>query len=283
VTSWQDKSGNDNNAVAASDHDPATYPLYVARATVGGASALLFNSGFLKLSREIFSKTLTIFCVVGPKSDDRSIAILGGSADRGGIEFRIGKPGFGNVLELNRQNEEALLGGVKKLPTDKLSVASLVVDGQPGPDARITFRLDSSEDLTANLRPNCRQGFQLIGFAAATDDSFQGYIAEIIVFTRVLGLDDIHRIEHYLSAKYNDPTYPKSPEQNQGNPAKISDITSTMSLQLWVGVVILFVLVAFLIIAFFTRPVLTDGQFTILRELYSKVVDEEIKKGASFQ
>jgi len=209
VTSWQDKSGNDNNAVAPTSLDKVTYPIYAARVTAGGASALLFDSGFLELSREIYSRALTIFCVVGPKSDDRSNAIVGGSADRGGIEFRIGKPGFGNILELDRQNEESLLAGVKKLPTDRLSIVSFIVDAQTSPYAKITFRVNSSEDVTANLRPDFKHGFQLIGFAAGTDNTFRGYIAEIIVFNRTLGPDDIDRIEHYLTAKYNDPSYPK--------------------------------------------------------------------------
>jgi hypothetical protein len=208
VTSWQDKSGNSNNAVAVST-DKDTYPLYIAHATAGGSSALLFDSGCLELSKEISSKTLTIFCVVGPKWETVLNAILGGSDAGGGIEFCIGKGGHGNVLVLNRQNEESLLAGVKKLPTDKLSVVCLVVDGQQGPDARITFRLDSSEDRTADRRPNFEHGFHWVGYAQGTDNYFRGYIAEIIVFTRALGLGDLQRIEHYLTDKYNDPTYAK--------------------------------------------------------------------------
>ena len=68
--------------------------------------------------------------------------------------------------------------------------------------------------------------------------------------------------KRYLSTKVHTPTTITVEDQNPGMVTK----SPKMSPHLWVAVLLLSILV-FLIVAFFTRPTLTDAQFTILRFL----------------
>ena len=69
--------------------------------------------------------------------------------------------------------------------------------------------------------------------------------------------------KRYLSAKVPTPITITVEDQNPGIVTKSPE----MSPHLWVAVLLLSILVVFLIVAFFTRPTLTDAQFTILRFL----------------
>jgi hypothetical protein len=210
VALWRDKSGNNNNAVAWVGSTPSV-PTYTTSA-LGGKSALTFNgSRGLNNLTYAWSSSVNIFAVVSANSwssangytyvltsaepNYAGIALTGGAHDGWNanevLAFgnnwpspaspRVNAP-FGTL-----SNGQAAILDVSLSST----VADIALNG--------SLLTPTYQSLGASL--SSRTGFNVAGNALG-EQAWQGNIAELVIFDRVLSDSEANEVGSYLQDKY---------------------------------------------------------------------------------
>ena len=211
VALWRDKSGNNNNAVAWVGSTPSV-PTYTTSA-LGGKSALTFNgSQGLSNGTYAWSSSVNIFAVVSanswsspngyrfilssmPATYNAGIALTGGAYDGWNanevLAFgnnwpspaspRVNAP-FGTL-----SNGQAAILDVSLSST----VADIALNG--------SLLTPTYQSLGASL--SSRTGFNVAGNPLG-EQAWQGNIAELVIFNRVLSDSEANEVGSYLQDKY---------------------------------------------------------------------------------
>jgi hypothetical protein len=200
VTSWQDQSGNNRNAGIIYN-----FPTYTPVA-INNKPAILFSDDALRLLS--FSNTgfypKTIF-VVGTASEDQAYrTMVGGNSDgivgNYYVQTRAGisQPSFtlGNIDETSyvafanalTANTPYILGGY----SDFLTSVNAFKNGVVGSSVAVS-------DVQRNITTGYIGGGYYDGGPA---DFWNGYIAEVIMYNRVLTITERQQVEAYLNTKY---------------------------------------------------------------------------------
>jgi hypothetical protein len=177
----------------------------------------------------------------------------------GGVAYVYEKVGQIRVIPISEDASPLRLGNSRYLWTEGL---------QPG-QASLMFILILPEGFTLFDPHPYPVGTKVFGNRLALywilkgDDEDRGKV-ELTIKKLQKDLDSeiVEINKRYLSTKVPAHSTVTVEDQKSGNVPE----TRNMSLQLWIAVFFLFILVVFLIVAFFTRPV---AQFTILRFLSS--------------
>ncbi len=198
VSRWADRSDGENHAEQA---ESTARPQYVPEA-LGGRAVVRFGGGeFLNLGRpepldfrpgEPF--TVAVVYAVRGKNCGTLLAKGGGSAGQRAYQFyaapgRSGAITYGVMRESPRATERNIA-----LATCDGSQAEVLVNGTPAL-AFNTARGHSAVDVLIGAR---RAGADNTGTAYP----FKGDVAEIVVYNRALGREELRRLGDYLKKKY---------------------------------------------------------------------------------
>ena len=211
VALWRDKSGNNNNAVAWVGSTPSV-PTYTTSA-LGGKSALTFNgSRGLNNLTYAWSSSVNIFAVVSANSwssangytyvltsaepNYAGIALTGGAHDGWNANEVLA---FGNNWpspaspRVNAPFGTSLIDGQAAILDVSLSstVADIALNG--------SLLTPTYQSLGAGL--SSRTGFNVAGNALG-EQAWQGNIAELVIFDRVLSDSEANEVGSYLQDKY---------------------------------------------------------------------------------
>ncbi len=192
---WTDSSGNNDNASVLS----GSKPTLVSGVTPNGSSAVKFISGeFLTLTSSIAESPsgngFTVFSYEASNGDGNSKTIISGGATGGGLQYRIGGDGSGEVQEVLRQGQ-ANLGH----STTALGTTFHLIDVAAN-SSGAAFRTDGASDGTAG---GSAFGVPLSSIGTANGGEFYvGDIAEIRVYAGVLSSTDILSVEAQMRAEF---------------------------------------------------------------------------------
>jgi hypothetical protein len=97
-----------------------------------------------------------------------------------------------------------VLRGKRPIPNDRFSVVSFTY--KAGEPPNVVFRINGVPEVSGNYAGHFDEGIKSIGFAPGTDESFKGWLAEIIGFTHRLSPEEIRKVDLYLMQKYQIPS-----------------------------------------------------------------------------
>lgn len=213
VALWRDKSGNNNHAVAWVG--PTSSPTYTASA-LGGKSALTFNgSQGLSNGTYAWSSSVNIFAVVSanswssangyrfilssmPATYNAGIALTGGAYDGWNANEVLA---YGN----NWVSEPTPSTPRVNAPYGTLSNGQAAILDVSLSDSVADIALNGSL-LTPTYRSINNEVFAKNGYNVAgkedRDQAWQGNIAELVIFDRVLSDSEANEVGSYLQDKY---------------------------------------------------------------------------------
>lgn len=207
IDTWDDRSGN---AIVAWSTNPCTF----ATSQINSQPAVSFNGscGSYNLiaigAATQWRNHITIFAVAKAAVTGSNLGIIGGNND---VYYRIPGAAQSKEQQISDQNIADLGNGTHAVDTNwhQMNVTctiSTLISASVQP----IFRIDRSSDATLN-GANCNRwnsnsnsvAIQTLGWGGSNvNELFNGSIAEVIVYNRVLSSTEITDVESYLHAKY---------------------------------------------------------------------------------
>jgi hypothetical protein len=197
VSKWSDKSGNNYHAEqATSANQPTTAAntqngLNVLTFSVAGPNWLKTPSGF-----NPSTNGLTFFSVTNVDSTDIAKTYLS-QEDLGGT----GRSLLTSTIE---EKYESFLGGVTlTLPSVQTLTTLIRLSCPSGSNQTSTLSSNGgAETVSTTVTINSTTGSIVIGTNKNKEFGYNGYIAELIIFNKVLSATEISLIETYLNKKW---------------------------------------------------------------------------------
>lgn len=201
VASWTDSSGNNNHAVQAT---AANKPTYYTNAIsdkpavwFDGANASGPNKDFLSLTSNITaSGNLTVFVVWRRGNIESDGALFGGAANDG-LSVAVKTGASEGVIRIANSGSTTFDDGDTAWPNGGWTCTSFTKSSTTYTQ-RLNFAANGNSTTAGT--PGV---ISTIGAFAAPDTYWEGYIAEILIYSAVLSGADITTVESYLIAKYN--------------------------------------------------------------------------------
>ncbi len=212
VTKWADSSGNGRDATPPSGNEPAFNSSGLsAKPTIGFDRS---NTEYLDLSSVVptgSSGEVTVFMVIQPNADKNNgnanvetlLANDGSNSNTGFVTFGD-KLGNSETIAFGRDNGTNDEGYYysQNISSDSFIIHNFDYDGS----SANYYQDNGSKSLsTANSgfsNSKSLKDLQRIGANTSGSDAFDGEIAEIIIYSRHLGLEDRELVANYLDAKY---------------------------------------------------------------------------------
>ena len=201
VSAWADQSPNAGTATPV----PTSSPGYVANA-VNGLPALSFNGTSQYLNGpSVFPNTASysIVAVVDPTSTSRTSNFLSSQSDSG-----VGSHAFLiNSTPYLYLYHHGFFTGTNTTPTNALTanaynIISGVVSYSAGTYTGTTYVNGATGYTGTETNAVTDTSTQIGGFNATFPDSFQGNMAEVLLFSSALSTTDLATVTNYLRAKY---------------------------------------------------------------------------------
>jgi len=210
VALWRDKSGNNNNAVAWVGSTPSV-PTYTTSA-LGGKSALTFNgSQGLSNGTYAWSSSVNIFAVVSANSwssaNGYTYALTSAEPNYAGIALTGGAHDGWNANEVLAfgNNWPSPASPRVNAPFGTLSNGQAAILDVSLSSTVADIALNGSL-LTPTYRSIHNEVFPKNGYNVAgkedRDQAWQGNIAELVIFDRVLSDSEANEVGSYLQDKY---------------------------------------------------------------------------------
>lgn len=246
VTEWKDKSGNADHALVVPGKNAGVY-ISDLNEGINGQPTVRFNrvndsmGTVFRVSgvdiRAVSSPKITIFTVYRPRVVAANNGVWGadnGSWDRFFLSYH---PGFGNKIsdglaslgpvQAGAVVPGAGIPGVVRLLT--VVYNGNVVNGvNKGPvnGSAAYFNGDLVRQFTDSTHASNAQSTFAIGWDG--DNSvFDGDIAEVLIYGRILSNSEIRDVNHYFSQKYSFPV--SSPNTVPGKPMNLSAVCDASS------------------------------------------------------
>lgn len=188
VATWQDQSGNGNDATQSTGGSRPTYKTSI----VNGLPVLRFN-GFnsLSLTATLAADPCTVLAVFRPDSSSVLTIVAG---DTGGLQYRLD----GLQQRLVKTNTADMGFGTGTLSTSAFSSGGVRYSTSA---SQANLRLDGASD--GDKTPlSLSNPFQWIGSKATVSEAFSGDIAELLIYPSALSDADRGTTETYLASRY---------------------------------------------------------------------------------
>lgn len=206
VARWEDKSGNANHVTqSTSNNRPAR-----KTSIQNGRDVLRFdgtNDSFTRASLQWANGGFSMFVVCARTTLNGSYpAIVAEYSSTSGGYLALGmNTGSGGSSEIAIHRTGQATAASNLLPTaGRMRIVDYVSAGISGGSATVTVRMDgvaASSTLTlTSLSSNSDVG--ICASKGGTADFFNGDIAELLLFKRQLGSDEVSIIERYLGTKW---------------------------------------------------------------------------------
>jgi hypothetical protein len=196
VSSWSDSSGNNFTATQATG---AKQPVYHTN-QINGLPALTFDGANMLMSSGADSSYiagLTVFAVFLPSSVTTNIAIIGAPAGAG-LEWRQGTAGKMVILKQNTTN----IGTATNANSISTWQTASLDYGNVGTSAFHFFKNGTANGGTTSSTILATGQTMRIGATSAPADFWNGQIAEIITYERVLTATERAQVDSYFQDKY---------------------------------------------------------------------------------
>jgi hypothetical protein len=187
MSAWNDKSGNNNNAVQVT---PVNQPIY----SNNNRGEVLFNGTTSKMVATFpatFSQPTTIFCV--------------GKAATGKAQyFYDGLVGGSSRQALSSDNTRWFIyaGGVSVLPNSALYNSNLHLHTAVFNGVTSKYRIDKGNQVTGDVGTHPVDGLRIGVGSSGVSFFLDGSINEILLFAGLLTDAQIKAVESYLSDKW---------------------------------------------------------------------------------
>jgi len=246
VTEWKDKSGNANDAKVIPGKSAGAY-IGNSNDGINGQPTIRFTrvndvmGTVFRVSgvdiRAVSSPKVTIFSVYRPRNIAANNGVWG--ADNGGWDrfFLSYHPNFGNgitdgIASLGPNQRQAVVPNAGVSGSVRLLTVVYngnVVDGVnqgPSNGSAVYFNGDLVRQFTDSTHASNAQSTFAIGWDG--DNSvFDGDIAEVLIYGRVLSSSEIRDVNHYFSEKYSFQV--ASPNTVPGKPMNLSAVCDESS------------------------------------------------------
>ncbi len=226
ISTWADQSSNTNNATQSNTN---YQPLYVTDALNGLPVVRFYGSNYFNLPNTLFSGTTQAeaFVVLKAAADvspslPRPLWHFGGSGYTG-----IAYPdSSGNITDDFGSTSFYTLGNPEQ-PLDQYHVYE--VAGQTNYWAAW---LNGKVQSTTTNNTYGTNGSPTLGYSSPGGYYFAGDVVEVLVFNRVLSVDDRDTVNGYLSLKYGLMTVPTMPTNLVATVVSASQVSLTWSFSL---------------------------------------------------
>ena len=191
VSTWEDISGNNNDAVQATDGDR---PL---EATVGGINCVQFdrsNTEFLNLSDSIANTDVTIFAVIRLADEATDRSLFGGPNNQTITNQMLSD----ETYRLVNPGEENLFTSTTPLTAGQFEVTAIKYSAGGG---KVKYWLNGTADGTGTNTTTISDSIAYIGKFAATD-FFSGEIAAFLLYGDTLSEANIGIVNNYLVDRF---------------------------------------------------------------------------------
>jgi len=193
VSKWEDQSGNGRDATQS---DSAARP-YLA--TLNDLPVLMFrNSVSLDFDANfLVDSDYTIIVVDAKRVNRQSNYYIGGSAQSAYSNLILGYSGLVTIRQTD--TSEHLDAEIGPVAAERFVWAAYLLDGNDG--RRILW---NGAEVASDASPRALQSFPgaAIGRVSAYDHFFNGYIAEIIIYTRALCDAELYALGEYIQSTY---------------------------------------------------------------------------------